>query len=1129
MTPDNLLIVEAGAGSGKTTAIQNVLGDLVAPEGSRQRPSDWGSHIDKLADLMIQAVCAGPVDPRRIMAVTFTDAAAAQLRAKVSQALLERGLTDAAQDLSQAYIHTFHSFGLRLIKDFAFDDTQSPQPRLIARQEQDALLRRALDVSDDELSAMLGRIPQHGYTYDWNTKQTGEQRFVNDILKTVDLLRSLNFTGLQDLPPLLHAVEESLKCYYGEVASREDLENELRARIDTLLDHDDYRDGAVSLMTDEWPKSPRPRRDLHRDYRNMKAAREPGPISTDWKLWTDLQRLQGNTRPAPPKSIKQQYGNYVTLTKEVSKAAKRLSSHPGPLEDAVKLVHELLGTAARTIEKYSEAKRRAGVVDYTDMVANALTLLEKPEVLNSVRSQIDVIVVDEFQDTNPLQFALTWKLHDLGIPLMVVGDLKQAIMGFQGADPRLMEGMRSHGHREDMPANYRSQEDLMNVLNAFGTVLFEDGYKELEPKSQSGLRCRHALEFVKFQKKPAVKDGGRALAVGRRIKELLEDESEFFDCKPGKKRRIRGGDIAILCRTNSVRETYANVLRNDFGFAVQESSGWYDSRPVEIVRHALQYVHDKHDRHAALYLATIDQDTSSLEGALAKMAAGEALTGEDYPQLQGLEALRSLQYPIFALISAIIDSLGLFAWEDPDMSRDQWRANIVKLLDWASEFSNADPVALAQSGYHGSGIPTFLGWLKSKAESDDGDLQPEATSRDRDAIAVRTIHKAKGMEWPVVVAAHLEYTWKGNLPHLSSEYGDFNDLSQVMANGWIRYFPKYLGAKANEKAKDKLLDEGRIEHQRLLYVMLTRARNKLIIEWPENARKNSLWSLMAHRGCKLSHRKPGVPNQSAVEGKPSNGRFWIKGDSFQCLITDGGASSKEDSVAKTPSRSPNRSTFRLPKGMAPAKRGDVCKDLTPDIVHPSDGKGSSLQKAGWRPTVISKEDCVPGLKLDPAKRGGAESVAGFFSGPKLGSFLHRCFEVPGMPAQAFKHFAQEAGAALSDVDAEAIAKAVREFEGWMQRVLRPVSICREWPLLLELDSSSVVSGTIDVLVETRNGLIVLDHKSDYLGDHKEREGEHGGQLATYVDLLRASGHHVLKAGIHSIQHGTVTWYSLPPE
>ena len=113
----SLTIVPAGAGSGKTYTIQQWLGEWVKQ---------------------------GKVRPERIVAVTFTEAAAAELRERIRTKLLDDGQLEAALRLDQAYISTIHGFGLRVLREFAFESGTSPEPRLLNEDEKNALIREAL-------------------------------------------------------------------------------------------------------------------------------------------------------------------------------------------------------------------------------------------------------------------------------------------------------------------------------------------------------------------------------------------------------------------------------------------------------------------------------------------------------------------------------------------------------------------------------------------------------------------------------------------------------------------------------------------------------------------------------------------------------------------------------------------------------------------------------------------------------------------------------------------------------------------------------------------------------------------------------------------------------------------------
>ena len=163
MTLPSLTVIPAGAGSGKTYTIQQQLGDWVRD---------------------------GLVAPERIVAVTFTEVAAAELRERISAKLLAMGRAEDALRLDQAYISTIHGFGLRVLTEFAFEAGSSPQPRLLNEDEKNALIRLALSRTD-KADEIMSNLAAYGYTYDFVTKKSSEVSFRDDLLHIVEFLRSL--------------------------------------------------------------------------------------------------------------------------------------------------------------------------------------------------------------------------------------------------------------------------------------------------------------------------------------------------------------------------------------------------------------------------------------------------------------------------------------------------------------------------------------------------------------------------------------------------------------------------------------------------------------------------------------------------------------------------------------------------------------------------------------------------------------------------------------------------------------------------------------------------------------------------------------------------------------------------
>jgi ATP-dependent helicase/nuclease subunit A len=201
-----LTILPAGAGSGKTHTIQ-------------KRLAEW--------------VVKGEVAPDRILAVTFTEAAASELKGRVRSELVKRGRIEDALKLEQSYISTIHGFGLRVLTEFAFDNGISPAPRLLDDDEQKLLVRKALSATDkaDSVSRNLGKF---GYKYDQVNKESPETVFRKAILGIIDKLRSLGPRGRD--PGLLRLAGKKLVDGYGPTEPADVLEKALLKSVRALLE-----------------------------------------------------------------------------------------------------------------------------------------------------------------------------------------------------------------------------------------------------------------------------------------------------------------------------------------------------------------------------------------------------------------------------------------------------------------------------------------------------------------------------------------------------------------------------------------------------------------------------------------------------------------------------------------------------------------------------------------------------------------------------------------------------------------------------------------------------------------------------------------------------------------------------
>ena len=1015
-----LTIIPAGAGSGKTYTIQKTL-------------ARW--------------VIDGAVRADRIVAVTFTEAAAAEMRERIKQELSQQNRIEDALLLEQSYITTIHSFGLRILKEFAFDCGISPNPRLLNKDEEVSLMRRAL-ASSDKGDAVLDNLVGFGYTYDFGSGKGAEELFRAAILQLIATMRSIGRIT-PDVTLLPHA-EALVKQLYGPTGDSARLEEQLHRAVNNLLNtfpadmSEQYGNNATALKA------------FRKDYRNLKRAQDKTLLSHDWKLWQQLRNLR--TIDVPPA--------YQAAATEVMAAANELPNHPGPLNDALIHLRALLQSSQDALAIHSEKKRQAGLLDYTDMLAMSHQLFSSnSDVKSMLQERMDCLIIDEFQDTNPLQFSLLWQFFTLGVPVLIVGDIKQAIMGFQNADARLLEALQNQYPHTCKPltGNWRSTPTLMKWINAMGEALFGSGYTPLAAQADYPSTIA-PLEVLRFNKR-ARQTHTQVRATARHIRDLLAaGTTQIYDRHSGRQRQLRGGDLAVLCPTNSRLELFASELRHLGLTSRIAQGGWFESRVVQLMYHALDYVANPADRHAALYMSVTELGNLPLETALQQMITEQLPDAAVITTLQSIaQEQEDLAVPV--ILERIIDKLSLYehiaTWPDAE----QARANLMRLQHEATTFHTTDPAALASVGFFGSGIKTFLSWLGALVEQEENNRQPEARTSDDEAIELVTWHSSKGREWPVVVVAGLEQKVSAWLPSFDVTYKDFDDLAAILDQARIEISPDFAAPETCHAFQHRLLPEIYTSAQRLQYVAFTRAREQLIIEWPQylaksTAKDKTHWALLREQG------------QMDVGADT----FTIGAQSFPCLVSDI-AFSKDDNDAGQhgDNVAPQTTNYSIKAAMV-----KHTTTLTADSTSPSQLHGTEKSS----PLQLHTQQYAPALNLEldlsPAQRG---------------TLLHQCYELALDASISFVRANELIEYPVSAHQWEIISHNIDAFRHHLNATLAPVAITCELPLLFLDQHNRVVSGIIDLLVECEDGFWIIDHKSDIGNNDVDK-------FATYLPQLR---------------------------
>ena len=815
-----LTLIKAGAGAGKTYTIQSTL-------------ADW--------------IKQGIVKPDRVLAVTFTNDAANEMRSRIRLALLKEGMMAEARLLQKSTISTIHAFGLDILKTFAYEAGRSPTPRQLTEQEQDFLLRKAMD-QVQAIQPVLDNLELYGYTGSFKGEdyQEADEQLTDTILALINKLRSLGKgfnTSPGEADALLSQAKEIITSTYGHVQKDgAPYTDALWSAIEAVKA--EYPDKKALREKSEWGNNEDTRTFVDQIYAATRAK-----LERDWKLWASLQfheKLK-NIRNKHPRA---------DLAEAIWNAAEKLSVHPGPLNDALNHIEYLINGVLETLSAYQQTKEQAGLVDYGDMVHLANDMLEAhPEWMEEIAGGYDCLIIDEFQDTNPLQYALLRRFQKTSKYTLIVGDLKQSIMGFQGSDSRLFAELIKEGEGEDgivkeLDSNWRSTPELMEFINGVGKSLYGDNYRELEPKAgyQSDLPAVQVLRFSKDDwnlnanaksSKPGFTAEGN-IALANHLSDLLASGTKTTDRHTGEKRPIRGSDIAVLACSHSRLGKFAAALRS-VGIEVQiQEPGFLKCEAVQWALNALQALNNKRDHYAWLDLLTSPLlNGNSTERLKELLTSYDPKTALKYHTKELLEPLskKIRKQPVKTQLLTVIEEAKLFEALNQNPVGAQYRANLIKLIGLAEEFESLQPETLNAMGIVGKNVSTFPVWLNQNKDSIDE--QPNADPQAENAVVLKTWHSSKGLEWPVVMVLDAEKASEPRFPSISKAYPD-GYIETMLRDCFVQILPKFDDQQTRDKFAGLHATERIETNINLYYVALTRAREQLILPFWEGYSDDSM-------------------------------------------------------------------------------------------------------------------------------------------------------------------------------------------------------------------------------------------------------------------------------------------------
>lgn len=838
----NLLLV-AGAGTGKTHTLTARCLRLILED-----------HVPVTSLLM----------------VTFTEAAAAEMRSRLREALLHAAaasdLEPSQQEwiaeqlalLDTAFIGTLHSFCLQLAREHFHELSLDPQFIILDETQTRPLQRAALD-----------DLLEHLYAGTDETSVAGRE-----------LIRTVGRGADSDIRKLilkLHAFTQSLP----NPAAWLDTQSQRFATAEPT----EWRQCfavATAQLRDEWGDAVQAARGQTTALRLCSEALRALPGTPDYPAATTAIRaiLAADIKENWPHGTK---GRFRKPLEKFFEAAQFLGALlPDGKRDPIAedwgwgraSMQALLALVRAFRTDYAARKREFGGVDFADLEQYALQLLRDDRIAGHWRERLNHVVVDEYQDINAAQDAILTALSRRDEPgnRFLVGDVKQSIYRFRLANPHIFQGYeakwRQHrgGNALSLTENFRSREAILAFINPLFVALIrpEIGGVSYEPLvfgapdqravlSHQGPRVEFHLVAAADESAAATEADDddddaanpapdmqsterEARLIAHRLRQLRDTQHQVWDKNAKALRDVRWSDMAVLLRSPRGRaEAFAKEF-NRLGIPLNAArDGFFSSLEVSDLLNLLRLLDNPlQDIPLAAVLRSPLVGLTMDELVAVRLAdRGDLL----WPALNRAARSQDTQSPLRAKAAAFLDQFHRWRELARQTSLSQTLetalhdthyeplllagprgaerlANVRRLLDLARQF---DP-------YQRQGLYRFLRFVRTQ-EDEELDLEPAAVPA-ADAVRLLSVHRSKGLEFPVVALACL-----------GTRFNEQDQGSPVLLDEHLGLCPKITppGAELSYASLPHRLARGnarrelRGEELRLLYVAMTRARDTLIL------------------------------------------------------------------------------------------------------------------------------------------------------------------------------------------------------------------------------------------------------------------------------------------------------------
>ena len=891
----NNILVAAAAGSGKTTV---------------------------LVERIIRKIINDNVDIDKILVVTFTNAAASEMRERILTALykqidedpLNQRLRKQIVLLNKASICTIDAFCLDIIRNNFFEIGASSNFRIADNTELELLKQEAIEETfeelylenDDEFNKLIELYA--GYKDDENLKNIilkihnyiQSAPFPEDWLE--EQIEKFNMSNIEDFSQTEWG-KIILKNFRDEVLNSIQILESSKHQLDmitelskfSLVVADDINQ--LKFLEQNWDNWER----AYEIANNLKFKTWPTDKKVVSNLKEDTKKARDNVKKRISKAVSQ---TFIYNTEEAVEDINAM--YP--------ILKKIKDVTLKFMEKFSEKKSNKNIMDFSDIEHYALKILlkkdengiyQKTEVAKKYEEKFNEIAIDEYQDSNLVQEYILTSISN-GKNIFMVGDVKQSIYRFRQAKPELFldkyqkYGLEpnEYGQKIKLFKNFRSRENILDTTNLIFSDIMSADFGEIEYDESEylnlGATYEEPAENVEFAgkteldiidlKKEENEDGEEieednssellekteieAKFVANRIQELIKSKYQVYDRKTGY-RDITYKDIVILLRaTSNTANVFEKELLNlNIPVFSDQAENYLESIEIRTITSLLKIIDNPYrDIPLVTVMRSIIGDFTDNELIEIRLTQNE---GYFYNSLKEAKASPKIDGKLKEKVINFFDKLNKWREEERYLPLNEFiqkiyeetdyynyvrlmpngqvrKANLKMLLDRAKDYEKISF----------KGLFNFIRYLE-KVKSSNSDLSSaKVIGENENVVRIMSIHKSKGLEFPVAIISRTDK--KFNQKDLNESILLHQDIGFGMQ--YINYDRKIEYTTATKEAiKIKTKEESIAEEMRILYVALTRAKEKLIITGVENDftksidQKKELLEIYEKENDKINH------------------------------------------------------------------------------------------------------------------------------------------------------------------------------------------------------------------------------------------------------------------------------------